>query len=229
MLAETYKQFGTTYLDMEKVVLAGKMWEEAMDLYIELDDQLGEANCLMNLALVSQYKKRMQDMRAKYEQCRVIYKKLGEDEALADIDSNLADVEFEQGNYGEALQLIDACIKSHSENSKSPKNHATAYNIRGNICSKLNRGEETKKSYESALSLAEKVDPVGHCDVLCNLGRLYLSQGDYTQAEVFFRRHLKSLPEDIEPGRWFKENNLLGNRIIWTKFPPSDGSLPDFK
>ena len=97
--ARALKEIGTCYFEQKKYVKSQEFYEGAMDLYCQINDQEGEVDVLMNLALIATERKRNMDANAKFDKCIEIYSNLGQQIGIADVNINRADIAILDRDY----------------------------------------------------------------------------------------------------------------------------------
>ncbi|MBT3652820.1 MAG: tetratricopeptide repeat protein [Euryarchaeota archaeon] len=242
--ADALNDLGTCYFEQERFDKAKEYYEEAMDLYCQIEDKEGEVDSLMNLALIANERKRFLDAEAKFDKCLDIYTALGQEVGVADVHINRADIRIEQEHYPEARENIQIAldILKTLNDKKWYLKWATALNVSADLYRKLDCFDEAINELEQAKSLSEEITDIkGLSDLYNNFGIAHMQYGkllsldgapeaikQFKKAEKYFRIHLETIAEIEErPNKWFEDNGFYTDSKIWSQFPPNDS--PNWK
>ncbi|MDB2333666.1 tetratricopeptide repeat protein [Candidatus Poseidoniales archaeon] len=242
--ADALNDLGTCYFEQERFDKAKEYYEEAMDLYCQIEDKEGEVDSLMNLALIANERKRFLDAEAKFDKCLDIYTALGQEVGVADVHINRADIRIEQEHYPEARENIQIALGIFKalNDKKWYLKWATALNVSADLYRKLDCFDEAINELEQAKSLSEEINDIkGLSDLYNNFGIAHMQYGkllsfdgapeavkEFKKAEKYFRKHLETIAEIEErPNKWFEDNGFYTDSKIWSQFPPNDS--PDWK
>jgi tetratricopeptide (TPR) repeat protein len=242
--ADALNDLGTCYFEQERFDKAKEYYEEAMDLYCQIEDKEGEVDSLMNLALIANERKRFLDAEAKFDKCLDIYTALGQEVGVADVHINRADIRIEQEHYPEArenIQIALGILKTLND-KKWYLRWATALNVSADLYRKLDCFDEAINELEQAKSLSEEITDIkGLSDLYNNFGIAHMQYAkllsldgtpeaikQFKKAEKYFRIHLETIAEIEErPNKWFEDNGFYTDSKIWPQFPPNDS--PNWK
>ncbi len=102
------------------------------------------------------------------------------------VQSNIALVNHNQGNYAEALKIyysiLPLCEQAHDSTDI-----IVMYNNIGNVFIAQRNKEEAMDSYTKALAIAEKSKYKNIASIYDNLGILYAQDGKYAEAKKYFK------------------------------------------
>jgi PAS domain S-box-containing protein len=115
---------------------------------------------------------------------------LGDNNKKSDIKGEIALLDFQDGDYSNALDEIDDVILlKEKENDKNGM--ARMIGNKANMESNLYRFDDAIKNYNKALELAiETNDRKKETDLLHNLGNAYFNKGEYDKALEYFNKSL---------------------------------------
>tara|TARA_B100001564_G_C20669827_1_gene685664 strand:+ start:5399 stop:9262 length:3864 start_codon:yes stop_codon:yes gene_type:complete len=249
--AKAYNQLGTCYFDQRKYPKANDNYEHAMDLYCQINDEQGQIDALLNLALIADARKRHIDSDAKFDKCLEIYQKLDDKIGIADVYTNRTDIELVRGNYTKAREYVSIALAIFDDlkdnlgrnlNIKEKEKWSTALNNSANLYRYSKQFESGISELLSALLICDSAsDQKGASDLYNNLGIIHMELGQelykegeskaskihITESQNYFRRHLRCVSEMEEaPSDWFLKNGFFEDSKHWVEFPPD--TSPDW-
>lgn len=132
----------------------------------------------------------------------------------AQIQINLADLNYKTGNPGEALKLARSAVLS-SRKGEHENSLALSLSLLGQVELKNNLTEQGREDLNQALSLyQQKNNPAGQVKILCMLSGLNLSMKQIALAENQAKSAL-SLAEDIAHRANTNGQKLGANELRW--------------
>jgi len=173
------------------------VYEEALALYRQADDRLGEAitigylgNCYKRQG---NYDRALESLRRALTMKRELGDRLEEGKTL----SHLGLVFWEQADYPEAIGHFELAIDIGREIGHAQL-EGSAINNLSLVYDELGDYERSLEQYEQALELYRDTDfPRGESDTLGNIGGVNLLLGRYREAMGYYQRAL-ALSEEME-------------------------------
>jgi CHAT domain-containing protein len=170
---------------------AHRLLEKAAATFHSANMPYDEAHAVNNLGLAHFYQGSADEARTRYQQAAKLFTAAGERQGEALVFQNLAVLEYERGNYAEAVAGFRALIDRLEPDDDVGlyvsvlNNYAIAAGASGNLDQALN-------ALLTALPLTAKdVDPSHRARTLHVLGGVYLIAGDRERATVFLRQALE--------------------------------------
>lgn len=143
--AQTLLEIGKSYFQMNENQLSYDSYYNALELYKEEDDLIGQGHSYAGMALVEEKKKRYDESRKLYQNAINKFNKAKDYENESNITSHLASVMESQGAYQEALYEYERSIEINILN-KNPAKELHHYGRIKNLKAKIkenstNRGQ----------------------------------------------------------------------------------------
>ena len=166
---------------------AQQFYQAALDLFLELDDQVAAAvtrsASLHNLAYLGRY----EDVYAWEAKAREVFERLGERLRTAILDHNLAVVLSRQDKWQEALVLYQRAYEEFLDLERARDAAICLRNVA--VChTYLFNFRESLDTYEKSREFCESQDlPRLVMEVNYNIGNLHYLRGEYTRAIRLYR------------------------------------------
>lgn len=177
---------------------------EGMIVYRNNNDQLGQANCLMNIGLVFADQHNEEKALKYYFDAVEIFNGLNKIDRVATTYNKIATIYLKSGTYDQAYSYLVKALDIHQQNnfnygvSETNNRLGLLFMQRGDY----NRAfQYLFRSYTISTRINDRD---GMAKNLENLGQLYLKKSDYDSAIHFFDRG-RILAEEIEAKKWLKE------------------------
>jgi len=173
------------------------VYEQALALYRQQDDRLGEA---ITLGLIGNCHKRLGDYDRAGElldQALAMKRQLGDRLEEGKTLSHLGLLAWEQAEYDAAIRYFELAIAIGRELGDAQL-EGSALNNLSLVYDELGDYERSLQQYEKALELYGRTDfPRGESDTLGNIGGVYLLLGRYREAMSYYERAL-AISERLE-------------------------------
>ncbi|MGV0028045.1 tetratricopeptide repeat protein [Phormidesmis priestleyi] len=190
-LAENLERLGNLYFELQNNVRsAADCYEEALGIYREVGDRLGEANTLQAIADVLQFKKRSDEALENYEAAIGIYREVGARLGEANTLQAIADVLQFKKRSDEALENYEAAIGIYREVGDR-LGEANALQAIGDLQSDFNVA--IQQFFQPALKIYEQIgDQYSQGRILADsIAPTYLKLGQPYQAKVSYQKALE--------------------------------------
>ncbi len=105
LVADSLRFLGVCATDMGQFDQARQYYEEALPLYQELEDRLGESTVLNNLSIVAYSQNELVAAMTHWEEARLIHQDIGDKEGTARVLTNLSSVCLDLGEHEKGQQF----------------------------------------------------------------------------------------------------------------------------
>lgn len=166
-------------------------FNEAIDVFKNLDDQGGIASSYNNIGLVHRAQGDLDKAIEYNKKSLEIQEQLGDKQGIASALGNLGIIYQAQGNIKKAIDYNSRCLKIQEE-IKDERGIAGSLNNIANLL--IDQGNEDKalEYFNRSIEIYEKMnDYSGLAGAFSNIGGIYHSRGDYSEAIKFFQESLK--------------------------------------
>lgn len=208
--AEAEKLFNqaTEEFKGNRYTAAFQSWQQALQIYRELQDKQGEVNCLGKLGNVYQSLGQYQQAIACHQQALGIARQIKYPQAEVNSLSNLGHVCYSIGQYETALSGYQQALNI-AQTIKYRMGEANCLGNVGNVYYVLGKYQESLENYQKALEIAQDMNyRFGAVNFLSHLGNVYASIEQYEQAIVHMDQAL-TLARTLNYR--FGETNFLRN------------------
>jgi len=185
---------GSNYLKSD-YALALKEYKRSFDIYSEIRDQKGSANCLNNIGNIYKAQGDFPEALNYYQHSLKIQEEIGDKSGSANAIGNIGRVYSDQGAYSKALEyfLLSLEIKEGTEDKRGIAN---ALGNVGIVYTDLGEYELALDYLNRCLKLEEEiVDKRGSATSISSMGMIYSSQGKHSKALDYFQRSLNIYEE----------------------------------
>ena len=201
-------QQGIEQAQTSHLTAALQSWQQALQIYRETKDPLGESAALRNLGnayyFLGDYPKAIDYLQQSLKIARELKDPRGEGNTL----NNLAVVYDFLGDYLKAINYYQQSLKIARE-IKDPSSEGKALGNLGVVYHSLGEYPKAINYYQQSLKIAREIkDPRGENGTLRNLGVAYNALGDYPKAINYHQQSLKIAREIKDPRG---EGAALGN------------------
>ncbi len=198
-MAETYLEIKGLYTNKANYVEAAKQVYTALDLYEKTGDQLGIANCYVDLCDLLYYENKYQESVEYCDKAIEIQKQINALEDLARaLQFKASSQLFSGADLEDALATINEAIKLYEGMEGKEIELMSSINGRGNILKYLERYDEAiadyQSNYEKSLEIGFKSYMIPS---VANIGHVYKLQEKYEEALPYI---LKSIELMMESG-----------------------------
>ncbi len=208
--AEAEKLFnqGTEQFKGNQYTAAFQSWQQAFQIYRELQDRQGEVNCLGKLGNVYQSLGQYQQAIACHQQSLGIAREIKYPQAEVNSLSNLGHVCYSIGQYEQALSGYQQALNI-AQTIKYRMGEANCLGNLGNVYYVLGKSQESIENYQKAVEIAQDMNyRFGAVNFLSHLGNVYASIAQYEEAIAHLDQAL-SLARTLNYR--FGETNFLKN------------------
>ncbi|KAG8857450.1 hypothetical protein FRB96_005749 [Tulasnella sp. 330] len=162
--------------------------EQARDMYEELGDRRGVADCLKGLGDIHWTQGRHAEAQAVYEQACRMYKDLDARRGVANCLSGLGDIHCAQGRHAVAQAIYEQASKIYGDLGDR-YGVANCLSGLGDVHRIQGRRVDAQAAYEQASTVYEELGVRrGLANCLSGLGTLYRIQGRYEESEAVYER-----------------------------------------
>jgi tetratricopeptide (TPR) repeat protein len=197
--ADCIRSLGDIALRRSDHETARARYEEALRLYVRVDDVLGQAHCIRGLGDIALTRSDHGTARGRYEEALLLYARVGNVlgqahciRSLGEIALARSDHEAARGRFEEALPLFVRVGDVHGQ--------ANCIEGLGDIALAHSDHEMARVRYEEALLLYVRVGSVqGQANCIRSLGDIALARSDHESAKEQFEDALKLYQRIPEP------------------------------
>lgn len=186
---------------------------EGLVLYKNIDDRLGQANCLMNIGLV--FSDQMNNERALkyYFEAVEIFEDLKKFDRIATTYNKIGTILLDVGKYDEAYNYLVKALNIHQSNNFK-YGISEANNRLGLLFFKQKEYGRSLRHLQRSFEIGKEInDREGMAKNLENLGYLYFGKGDYDSAIHYFEQGL-DMAREIKSKKWLKDI-YLGMKLVY--------------
>ncbi|BAY23825.1 TPR repeat-containing protein [Calothrix sp. NIES-2100] len=199
---------GNQQYESSQFAAALQLWQQALIIYREIKDPLGEGKTLGNIGIayrdLGEYKKAIEYQQQRLAIAQQIKDRRGEGNALG----NLGIVYFSLGDYKKAIDYYSSSLAIAREIDDPLGEGADLGNL-GNAYDGLGDYKKAVEYYQQHLALAQQIkDHHGEATALGNLGTAYGALGDYKKA-IDYQQQSLALAQQIQDRNG--EGQSLGN------------------
>jgi tetratricopeptide (TPR) repeat protein len=166
---------------------------QTLDIYREVGNRWGEGMALHNLGIVSHRLGSFARAGAYYEQALDIHREIGQRQGEGQGLSYQGLLAYHLGDYEAAREYSQQALLI-AENLGHRDTQGLASTFLGHACVELGLLAEATNAYHQALTLRQELDQLNLAmEPLAGLARVYLAQGDLTQAQAHVEEILSYL------------------------------------
>ena len=179
---------GTQQYNVSQFREALRSWEQALEIYREIEDRHGEGNTLRNLGNAYLQIGNYEEAVNSYEKYLAIVREAGNRSGEGSGLLSLGWAYSFQGKYQLAIDFFDQALKIREEVGDSIGISGSLYAL-GWIYHDLGQLEQSREFYEEALNVSRSIaNPNGEANALNGLGWLAADVQDYDSAIELFSR-----------------------------------------
>ena len=168
-----------------------RLLEKSATVFRAANMPYDEAHALNNLGIAFYWQGRGDEARVRYKQAQRLFANVGERQGEALALQNLAALEYDRGNYAEAVEGFQALL-DRLEPAEDTGLYVTILNNYAVAAGASGRLDQALNALLTALPLAERdVDPSHRAATLNALGAVYLLAGETERATTFLRQALE--------------------------------------
>ena len=195
-----------------------KAFLKAIDIYLELNNKAELMSCYNNLGSVHLQMREVKEAE--------IYFKLALQIAL-EIDSlsqnsirmNLANVQFDQKKYQEALKIYQKSAEYFKERDMTIDEASAIYNVAAAYAA-LGEGEKSRDKYMQAYKMYKELNEVFRItETGAALGTVFIELGEYETAEIYLDEAIEIAERDNMP------HNLANLNLAYANLYSKTGEL----
>jgi tetratricopeptide (TPR) repeat protein/DNA-binding CsgD family transcriptional regulator len=172
--------------------------------YQKLNDELGVANCHLNIGMIYADQGIVNRALENYRQALDGFEKAGRSDRIATAYNKMGEVYIRSQSYSQALEYLLKALAIHEKNG-------FIYGV-GESNNRLGELFLAKKEYDEALSyflkavsISEKLnDADGMARGFLDLGRAYLAQANYSKANEYLRKS-ENIAREVGAKKWLRD------------------------
>ncbi len=203
---------GIVYRIQGKLTEALKFFQQALDIYLEIDDKKGEASALDNIGIIYRRQGNLDEALQHYQQALNIYRKIGGKKGEAHTLGNIGVVYLTQNKLTEALKFFQQALDINQEIGDKGGEAKDFSNI-GVVYQKQRKLTEALDHYQQALDIDQEIGYKGEeARDLGNMGSVYQIQGKPKEALDHFKEVLE-IYKTLEDSTNIKKINKIINEL----------------
>jgi tetratricopeptide (TPR) repeat protein len=173
---------GTMAWEQADYPRARSLYEQSLNLRLNLEDQWGIAQSLGNLGYVAFSEGDLDVARTRMQECLELYRELGDQRAIADWLTNLGNIADHQSDYQAAAAYYDDGLALQRALGDK-RGISNVLNNLGNVATHQSDYPRARALYDESLSIRRELeDKQGIAASLSNLSDLCWHEGDRSQA-----------------------------------------------
>jgi tetratricopeptide (TPR) repeat protein len=164
----------------------------ALAIAIQLNREEARANILQAIGIAYKKLDKPDEALRHYQQSLEIKQKLGNKRGMAGSLGEIAQIQERLGKPKEAEQSYNAALKLQREIGDKSGMGTSLINLSSLTNETLGRPDDALPLLKEALQLRrDSGNPAAEALVLNNIGSVYISKGDYSEAQTYFERALE--------------------------------------
>lgn len=181
--ADTY-QWKAAYEQAEATLL------EALRIYQQSGDVLGEAHCIKRLGEIALARSQHDEARLRYEQALSLYQQIDDVLGQANCIRGLGNIALERSQYDEARMRFEQAMLLDQQIG-NVLGEANSIQSLGDIALGHSHHDEARMLYERALPLYQQVgDVLGEANCILSLGDIALRRSQRDEARMLYEQAL---------------------------------------
>ncbi len=191
--AEIANAFGVGYRRNSQPEYAIESFNQAINFHRQNKNHRGEANSLLNLAVLLSTQGKFDQAGAAFQRARELLQPLGDQEALANLANDLGVMEEERGNYNAALRAYSEALtlRKNVGNPDQSLIGESLLNI-GYAYYQLGDFNNADVYWQQANEHYAKLDEIsGQISAQQNLGLVYTMRGEFDKARAAYQTSLQ--------------------------------------
>ncbi|MBL6445279.1 tetratricopeptide repeat protein [Fulvivirga sp. 29W222] len=186
---------------------------EGLVLYKNIDDSLGQANCLMNIGLVFSDQHNNEKALKYYYEAVGIFEELKKFDRIATTYNKIGTILLDEEKYDEAYNYLIKALNIH-QNNAFKYGISEANNRLGLLFLKQKEYQRSLQHFLRSFEIGKEInDREGMAKNLENLGYLYIERRDYDSAIYYFDQGLR-LANEVRSKKWLKDI-YLGMKLVY--------------
>ncbi|MGZ5441806.1 MAG: tetratricopeptide repeat protein [Thermoanaerobaculia bacterium] len=197
--ARSFKSLGDIALRRSDHAGAHERYEEALRLYRQVGDVLGEANCMQSLGDIALGRSDHASAREHYEEALPLYRQVGSLLGEANCVYSLGNIALERSDHASARERYEEALPLYRQVS-DVLGEANCVRSLGNIAFRQSDHASARERYEEALPLYRRVGSVlGEANCIGSFGEIAAAEGNRQEAEGRYREALALYERIAEP------------------------------
>jgi tetratricopeptide (TPR) repeat protein len=188
--ARTWYALGTLALRRSDHLTARTAYEQALPLYQQVGDVLGEANCIQGLGNIALARSDHGAARAAYEQALPLYQEVGSVLGEANCIQRLGDIALRRSDHLAARTAYEQALPLYQQVG-DVLGEANCIQSLGDIALRRSDHGAARAAYEQALPLFQQVgDVLGEANCIKGLGDIAQDGSDHEAARTAYEQAL---------------------------------------
>jgi tetratricopeptide (TPR) repeat protein len=205
-LADVHTQLGLTLSWLTDYAAACAEYEEALRLYRQVGDVLGEATCIRSLGDTALDRSDHAEARQRYETALPLYRQVGSVLGEANCIHSLGNIALARSDHAEARQRYEAALLLYRQVGNVLGEANCIWSL-GQIAFERSDHAEARQRFETALPLHRQVGNVlGEANCIQSFGDLAFERSDHAEARQRFET---ALPLHRQAGDVLGEANCI--------------------
>ncbi|BAU44175.1 CHAT domain-containing tetratricopeptide repeat protein [Leptolyngbya sp. O-77] len=189
--ADERLQQGASQFQRRQWDTAEHLWQEALRLYRQAGNRVGEGRVLGNLAAIQEAIGRPQAALRLFQQSLAVAEAMGDRRGVSFALSNLGFLYTRLGQYDEAIARLQAALPL-TQQMGDREGEYDVLNQLGIVHRAQGRYDEAIAAFQQSLAIAQAENSRrGQANVLGNLGNTYTEQGNYPAALESYQKTLE--------------------------------------
>lgn len=189
--ADERLQQGASQFQRRQWNTAEHLWQEALRLYRQAGNRVGEGRVLGNLAAIQEAIGRPQAALRLFQQSLAVAEEIGDRRGISFALSNLGFLHTRLGQYDEAIARLQVALPL-AQQMGDREGEYDVLNQLGIVHRAQGRYDEAIAAFQQSLAIAQAENSRrGQANVLGNLGNTYTEQGNYPAALESYQKTLE--------------------------------------
>jgi tetratricopeptide (TPR) repeat protein len=190
LVADSALLLGTVHRILGEYEAAKIKYKEALELYRQIDDQLGEANCIRAQGIVHRILREYEAAKYLFQAALTLFRQLKTQLGEANCVRALGDVHLELDEYAEAAARYGEALALYRQ-IKNPLGEAHCVWALGYFYQVQGEYQKARMYYENALAMYRRIGHrLGEINCISGLADLDLQAGQWSKAEEKYQQAL---------------------------------------
>ncbi len=187
-IAKLSNNTGVVYSRMGLFAMAREHYQDALDIYTEIDDSVSIAVAYSSMGIIEARQANLWEALTYFQEALALYTSINDVEGMAQSYNNIGGIYFQLQNWNEALRLYKKAFEAFSELQMSHRVAATLGNI-GLTYQNLHDFDKALEYLERSLQIREEHNYKGEMvESYNNLGTLHAELEDFEKAGFYYQK-----------------------------------------